>query len=407
VQNKTLPLFAFAAKFGPKLLSLIVKLGKFAKLGLAGASLAGYAMLFTWQFAVVILAAIGFHESGHVWAMRRCGIKTKGFYFIPFFGGAAVAEESFKTRANEAFIGIMGPVWGFALALAAYGIYLLTHNPLFAAITAWMALINLINLLPINPLDGGRITKSIVFSISSGLGLVFLIIGTIAMVYFSIQFHFFLFLILMGAGVVELLDEQKDYLLNRVKAKFFPPEELHGTYKPAMTVAQRFLTFFSYTGLISAFIYLMYLTSHVPGSAAAMETLIDSHPSTSTSTTHSIAWWVIILLVLLAAGVLFILYAMVRKFIDSIKEAKQLEQALSQTKELTEDIPTMIRSVRQPYDNPDSPDYEETMARRFVLKYILEQSQSWASADILHDYIAYRMKNYQGSFKIVTEPQPA
>ena len=106
---------AVFAKMGPSILSLLgklLKLSKLVKVGLAAASFATYAYMFSWKFALILMAMIGFHECGHVWAMKRQGIKTKGFYFIPFFGGAAIADETFGTRWKEFVIAIMGPAWG-------------------------------------------------------------------------------------------------------------------------------------------------------------------------------------------------------------------------------------------------------------------------------------------------------
>ncbi len=160
-------LFAIAAKLGPKLLSLLGKLIgklKLGKLAFAGASLGAYAFMFTWQFAFLIIFAISVHEAGHVWAMKRCGVKTKGFYLIPFVGGAAVAEEAFPSKEAEVFIALMGPVWGLCTALLPAAIYMFTSDPFWAAASAWIAMINLFNLLPIHPLDGGRVARCVAFS---------------------------------------------------------------------------------------------------------------------------------------------------------------------------------------------------------------------------------------------------
>lgn len=200
------------AKVGGKLLVVFGKLAKMLKLGkvgLAAASLAGYSYLFTWQFALLLMFAIGFHECGHVWAMRRRGMPTKGFYFIPFIGGAAVAEKAFPSDEAESFVGIMGPIWGLALVFVAMAGYWLTENVYFGAAAAWMALLNLFNLLPINPLDGGRILKSIGFSIHSRLGIFIMIIGLLVglAAMFWLKSGLFAFILIIGG--MELVFELK------------------------------------------------------------------------------------------------------------------------------------------------------------------------------------------------------
>jgi len=134
------------------------------KAGLGVASFGVYSLLFTWEFAICILVLIGIHEMGHVWAMKRFGMPTKGFYFIPFFGGAAVPETSFPTAYSEGYIALMGPIWGLFTTFGTYLIYIATSNPVFEVAACWMAFVNLINLLPIYPFDGGRVLHSFTYS---------------------------------------------------------------------------------------------------------------------------------------------------------------------------------------------------------------------------------------------------
>lgn len=204
--------FALTIKVGPKIVTVLAKLAKglkVGKVGLAGASLASYAYMFTWEFAAMIMFMLLVHESGHIWAMKRYGMKTKGIYFLPFIGGAAVTDEEFPSRGVEVFIAIMGPIWGFALALLTGLVYVATGNPLFAAAASWMAMVNLFNLLPINPLDGGRIMKSIAYSVHSRVGLVFLIIGILASGFLAFKVGFGLFVFLFIFGGFELVLEYK------------------------------------------------------------------------------------------------------------------------------------------------------------------------------------------------------
>src|ERR1700683_5600103 len=143
---------------------VVLKAGKVV-LGLA--SFAVYAILFTWQFAVIILGMLIIHEYGHLRCMKHYGMKTRGIYLIPLFGAAAVAEDNFPSRRAEATVALAGPLTGAMLAAGTGLVYVATRNGAFAAAAAWMALINLFNLLPVVPLDGGRVVKSITCSIGS------------------------------------------------------------------------------------------------------------------------------------------------------------------------------------------------------------------------------------------------
>ncbi|MEY4668573.1 MAG: hypothetical protein RL518_1272 [Pseudomonadota bacterium] len=131
-----LGLWILMAKLGGKFAPFVLKaLGVLLKTkgGLAALSFAGYSFMFTWQFAVVIMVALGVHEAGHVWAMRRCRIPTKGFYFIPFVGGAAVPERAWHTQREHLYVALMGPVWGTCVAVPLICAYLFTGNALWAA----------------------------------------------------------------------------------------------------------------------------------------------------------------------------------------------------------------------------------------------------------------------------------
>jgi Zn-dependent protease len=212
--------------------------------------------MFTWEFAAMIMFMLFIHESGHIWAMKRCGIKTKGIYFIPFVGGAAVAESEFASREDEAFVAIMGPIWGFALALLTGVVYFYTQNPLFAAAASWMAMVNLFNLLPINPLDGGRIMKSIAFSLHSYLGFIFLAIGLIASAYLAFIAKFWLFAILLIVGAIELAFEYKKKIA-----------------LPDMNLPKIIGSSLAYAATIIILWGLMSYMSHVPGADIAMDIL--------------------------------------------------------------------------------------------------------------------------------------
>lgn len=207
---KGIGLVGLAFKLLPKLLKVFKGL-KFTKVGLAGASFASYAFLFNWKFAVVLMLALGIHETGHVWAMRKMGVKTKGFYFLPFIGGAAVAEEHFPSRPAEVFIALMGPIWGLGTAIIPAILYFVTGNVWFAAISSWIAMLNLFNLLPISPLDGGRVVKALAFSVHDRMGFLFLAIGIAVCIGGFIYLGLGLFVFIAVIGVMELMGDYFSY----------------------------------------------------------------------------------------------------------------------------------------------------------------------------------------------------
>lgn len=161
------------------LLVLGVKAFKSTKfLGLLG-SLLAYALSMGWQVAGILVVGLCIHEYGHVWAMRRLGVPTKGFYLIPFVGGIAIPERPFEKRHEEAFIAASGPVFGMVATPLVLGLaWLLTGSLSHAASAAqFLVFMNLFNLLPIVPLDGGRVIRSVVSSFSRTAGIA-LVVGS-------------------------------------------------------------------------------------------------------------------------------------------------------------------------------------------------------------------------------------
>jgi Zn-dependent protease len=145
------------------LLGLLGK-GKLLLLGLSKAgtvltmvlAFGAYWALFGWKFAAGLVVSIYIHEMGHVAALRQFGIPASAPMFIPGFGALVRLKQNPKTAVEDARVGLAGPWWGLGAALAAAGAYWATSAPIWAVIARTGAWINLFNLLPIAPLDGGR-----------------------------------------------------------------------------------------------------------------------------------------------------------------------------------------------------------------------------------------------------------
>ncbi len=185
----------------------LLKSAKVIKAVLTGASVAGYAWLFSFEFALVLIACLVAHEYGHVKAMQYFGIKTKGIYLIPFVGGLAVSDDKINTRWQDVVISIMGPVFGLFMSLACWLLYAITDLELFAGAAVLSSLLNLFNLLPILPLDGGHVLKSISFSMRSWIGLSACMAGIALGLLVSYTFGLALLVFFLAVGALEIVFE--------------------------------------------------------------------------------------------------------------------------------------------------------------------------------------------------------
>jgi Zn-dependent protease len=150
---------ALIAKFAAQLKGLLFLLPKAKLLVTAGSALvsvAAYSLIWGWQFAIGFVLLLFIHEMGHVIQLRREGIRASAPTFIPFLG-AVIASRSLGDDAYaEAKVGLAGPILGTLGAGACLAIGELSGSGLLMALAYVGFLINLFNLIPVVPLDGGR-----------------------------------------------------------------------------------------------------------------------------------------------------------------------------------------------------------------------------------------------------------
>jgi len=124
-------------------------------------SLFFYSRAFGWPFAVGFILLLFVHEMGHLIAARMVGLKVGLPVFIPFMGAVIALKEAPRNAWIESIVGIGGPVLGSLGALAVACCYFLTGHQIFLVLAYTGFFLNLFNLIPIVPLDGGRIVSAI------------------------------------------------------------------------------------------------------------------------------------------------------------------------------------------------------------------------------------------------------
>lgn len=137
--------------------------------------------MWSWSFLPAILIVILIHELGHLAGMKFFGYKNNSVFFIPFFGAAAVGQKTGQVRTyQEIIVYLLGPVPGMVLGFACY--FLAAHIPYsFLSVLAWMFIVvNFINLLPLSPMDGGRVVELLFLSRVPRIKFVFLLLSALA-----------------------------------------------------------------------------------------------------------------------------------------------------------------------------------------------------------------------------------
>lgn len=152
-------------KFGAAILAGLKYAFAFVKFGSALSiviSLAIYAAAFGWQFGVGIIFLLFLHEMGHVLVLRAKGVPASAPIFIPLMGAFVAMKGMPRNAKDEAEIAIAGPILGTIAALLCFVPFFLgSRSGLWPALAYFGFFINLFNLIPVSPLDGGRIVGAI------------------------------------------------------------------------------------------------------------------------------------------------------------------------------------------------------------------------------------------------------
>jgi Zn-dependent protease len=167
-------------KFAANALSMVVSVG-------------AYALFFGWWFAVGFVLLIFVHEMGHYFAIRAYGYKVGLPVFIPFLGAYVAMKELPSNVWREFVIAIAGPVVGSLGALACWLVGASLDSDLWRALAYVGFFLNLFNLIPLTPFDGGRIVAALHPALWA-VGLV----GMAALLFFFANPFIFIFL-LIGA----------------------------------------------------------------------------------------------------------------------------------------------------------------------------------------------------------------
>jgi Zn-dependent protease len=173
-----------------------------------------YVVIFGWRIAVAIMLLLLGHELGHYVAFRAYGLPVRLPSFVPLLGAFTVGSRP-ENLEDDANIALAGPVAGLALAAICYAVGIATNSRFWLACADLSAFLNLFNMIPMPPFDGGRII--------SALWPPLWILGFLLFIGFAIFFHLpILFVAIIGIlGLPAMLAAWKGRVDPRAAAMTF------------------------------------------------------------------------------------------------------------------------------------------------------------------------------------------
>jgi len=180
-----------------------------------------------WALLLILTAIVVFHELGHFLAMKLYHYKELGIFFIPLLGAYASGTKREVSQRQSTIILLAGPLPGILVGTV---LYLVTKGKsgdisfqtftLLQSTAALLIFLNVLNLLPIYPLDGGQLLNKLFLDESKIVGKVFVVLSALALGYFAISIHFYPLLVFPLMMLFRLRTDTKfDELTRKIEEK--------------------------------------------------------------------------------------------------------------------------------------------------------------------------------------------
>ena len=186
----------------------------------------GLSFLETLQWLLILTAIVIFHELGHFLAMKAFHYKELGIFFIPLLGAYASGTKREVSQKQSAIILLAGPLPGIIVGIF---LFILARNsltevayedsPLLVKTAAILIFLNVLNLLPIYPLDGGQLLNRLFLDESNIIGKIFVVLSALALGYFAVRIGFYPLLVFPAMMLYRMWSDTKsDEMTRRVEA---------------------------------------------------------------------------------------------------------------------------------------------------------------------------------------------
>ena len=163
-----------------------------------GLFIAAFYLIFKWEFTyILVLAGVIFiHEIGHFLAMRIFKYNDLGIFFVPLIGAFATGQKDTISQRQNVIISLAGPLPGVIIGVILYYFGLRDSNEFVIRTSNIFIFLNLFNLIPIMPLDGGRLIKSMFFDNNELINKIFLFLSIIVLSIYSLYTQSYFLLVI-------------------------------------------------------------------------------------------------------------------------------------------------------------------------------------------------------------------
>lgn len=158
-----------------------------------------FLLLFSEEYILVaeVILVLLIHELGHLALMKIFGYNSLNMVFIPFLGAIVSGNKNEISQKEKILISIMGPLPGIIAGCVLYYWTLAQGEPniLWVEVSLLFLAINIVNLLPLDPLDGGRIMESIFFPSNDAYKMYFTLISSLVIIGAGVYFNFYIIVV--------------------------------------------------------------------------------------------------------------------------------------------------------------------------------------------------------------------
>jgi Zn-dependent protease len=183
---------------------------------------AAFYFIFKWDLSFILILALSIfvHELGHFLAMKCYNYKDLSIFFIPLLGAYASGTKENISQKQQVFILLAGPVPGIVIGLLLFYLGSMHSSDLMIRASNIFIIINLFNLLPIYPLDGGKMVKCLFFESNEKINDFFVFVSMLVISYIAINTKSYALLLLPFLLVMQMksrskIKELKEVLVNK------------------------------------------------------------------------------------------------------------------------------------------------------------------------------------------------